>query len=896
MSGPTSTKFSQIDIEKLTEVIVDACDIENLCADEVVQNYISGSISRIEAENARLIESASLNKYQQDIENNGQVTSQTGIVFDQTETQNGENTQLDINGQAEVSSLFGKRNIFINQSILGNTYTDYLSASFLKENTISNLDPLRSRIGAYWSLNASLELDYLKKYSEVNEHSVLKYDENSLSINGSFKNNLKVSPTDISTYGNFEEKYLLYFKKRDFDNDENLINSFSSGGRYKGPLPDLADKVDITYIATVQTGIEFRDFSFLSYFPYSKKELEQVEVPLSSLTYEIKPDYMFYVDRYENLINENQEIEEKILPNLYLLESNKKIKDPTQTIKNSSKIYTETINEQFFENFILNYNRLSETQKSEIEKQNKNIIFSAKEVKNLSTYAEKKFMHPMHVQIKFACDKTSILSSILDVANLNDKVIANIAQKIDRNQQAEETFYVQSTETSKKNSLANLEFFKEEKQQTIKYLDFQTILSESKNNENFIDVNDCVYIGDKQGISNLNQTVENKFLNTLYFSIFSNKLTDFLKQKTRTHRMIINGDLCYTETFLYRIAKYRGTNTQIDPIQNIYILNDGELDQIDYIDTQVKYDEQYTYVVYSYQVVVGNKYKYTDPESGGSIDSKRIVVENEPYLLLAEVPVITKTTQIYDSPPAPPEVEIIDFKDNDKEILLLLNSSANTYKASPIIVEEADIEIYTKVSQKQEVEFGEKIEFSTDDPISYYEIYRVEDKPVDYRDFSGQVIRVVNTQLSAQTSERANAAAFKDTILPNKKYYYMFRSIDIHGKPSNPSTVYEVEIINEKGTIFALVSPIVLKQETNTTTRRQVKRFIQIIPSMMQTILNEEDQAYQNAASAKDVLDKSSLGIVESPVWGKKFKIRLVSKQTKKTIDFNVKFDFVTKK
>ena len=64
----------------------------------------------------------------------------------------------------------------------------------------------------------------------------------------------------------------------------------------------------------------------------------------------------------------------------------------------------------------------------------------------------------------------------------------------------------------------------------------------------------------------------------------------------------------------YRIEKIGGpvggdSNTQ-NVLQNYWIFNDPTIDNVDIIDTQVKYDKDYTYRVYAYHCVSGFKYKY----------------------------------------------------------------------------------------------------------------------------------------------------------------------------------------------------------------------------------------------------------------------------------------------
>ena len=105
--------------------------------------------------------------------------------------------------------------------------------------------------------------------------------------------------------------------------------------------------------------------------------------------------------------------------------------------------------------------------------------------------------------------------------------------------------------------------------------------------------------------------VQASFAKILSLLVFSGKLQVLIKNKMRSYAEISNGEKCYTEVAGYRIAKYIG-NDKGAPIQNIWFPNSNEIDIIQYFDTQVKYDKEYTYVIYAYTLVLGSQYDYSD--------------------------------------------------------------------------------------------------------------------------------------------------------------------------------------------------------------------------------------------------------------------------------------------
>jgi len=72
----------------------------------------------------------------------------------------------------------------------------------------------------------------------------------------------------------------------------------------------------------------------------------------------------------------------------------------------------------------------------------------------------------------------------------------------------------------------------------------------------------------------------------------------------------------YQEVLAYRVEKIAGqvsgdSNTQ-SVIQNFWIFNDDELNQLDLTDTQVKYGSEYTYKIYAYYIIKGVKNSSSD--------------------------------------------------------------------------------------------------------------------------------------------------------------------------------------------------------------------------------------------------------------------------------------------
>jgi hypothetical protein len=138
------------------------------------------------------------------------------------------------------------------------------------------------------------------------------------------------------------------------------------------------------------------------------------------------------------------------------------------------------------------------------------------------------------------------------------------------------------------------------------------------------------------------------------------------------------------------------------------------------------------------------------------------------------------------------------------------------------------------------------------------------------------------------------ASIFKiDKIKTNKKYYYIFRTIDIHGLVSNPTPVYELELIDDGTTVVPKVR-IVDFNRLEKIYAKKMRKYIQIVPTVAQTAFNEAESSdlHMNTKNSNVVLGKveDRLFSQESDSRPKKFKIRVTSRKTGRKIDLNVVF------
>ena len=89
------------------------------------------------------------------------------------------------------------------------------------------------------------------------------------------------------------------------------------------------------------------------------------------------------------------------------------------------------------------------------------------------------------------------------------------------------------------------------------------------------------------------------------------------EQRVRSYQHLLRGDLAYCETIAFKVKKClvdsTGNFDADNPVQSFYFSNLSDLNSIEFIDTQVKYGKTYKYIIYAYNLVIGNQYAYTNP-------------------------------------------------------------------------------------------------------------------------------------------------------------------------------------------------------------------------------------------------------------------------------------------
>jgi|TARA_R110002051_G_scaffold249413_2_gene308835 hypothetical protein len=405
-------------------------------------------------------------------------------------------------------------------------------------------------------------------------------------------------------------------------------------------------------------------------------------------------------------------------------------------------------------------------------------------------------------------------------------------------------------------------------------------------------------------------------------------------------------DTKYYETIAYRIEK---VNLAGLLISNYWIYNVDGLESITLTDTQVKYNDEYTYRIYAYKIVHGINYSYSDiaaaeaisvdddtgiitvqfNDSAGNSTSQLFVdaddnefldenefatnsqttvdestdgatrymadlnVNYEPTIKILEVPLISKTIRVLDHPST--TIDVIPYYklDDSNTIGFKLIKEAFATREMPQAFNTAENNYINDYKTSYDLLPTDTVSDNAKAPVNYVEAYRLEEKPSAYISFSAKLLKKYNLGIANESSTLA-ATRCEDRILTNQKYYYVFRSVTRLQHPGQFSEIYECELINDGGYKYAKFETLFesdLAPSKITTTSKSFKKLIQLIPNSSHMKLVTDDVDYtQPAATQLENLQIGDSDLID-PIWGKTFKIRLTSKKTGKKIDLNITYN-----
>lgn len=381
-----------------------------------------------------------------------------------------------------------------------------------------------------------------------------------------------------------------------------------------------------------------------------------------------------------------------------------------------------------------------------------------------------------------------------------------------------------------------------------------------------LDVSDKIVLGSEEKAVSY---ISNNFKRFLLMNYIKERQLELLK----SFKQIYDSEECAKEIVIYKVDKFIDTDTS--PIQSFWML---EQDLKEYYDYQIKRDRTYRYELKCYCIIYG-----TETRIENIVPSKEAVsatIVSSPSYKIAILDLETINIKVSPKIPMPPYVEFLNESNSENYIKIYLDLNNSSKKDMFIQITEQDATFIRDIPVDQDG----KVDFSYSVEDGKFEVFRLETKPKSYTDFENAKILDVRNKYSS------TSVVFKESVMPNKKYYYMFRAVNLINIPSNPTPVYEVELIKDASKTKIMSKAMYFEKDKNYPDNT-FKNLIQIKPAFEQEVFDDQSPLAQELSSFRKKINNIPLGIATDKVWGKKFKVRIKSKDTGKIIDLNVKFN-----
>lgn len=682
--------------------------------------------------------------------------------------------------------------------------------------------------------------------------------------------------------------------------------------------------------SSLRTNIESDHFTNINAF-YDVNDALSLGITEATYTTNVNYEYNFLIESFEKVIS-SPAYNERILPNMYVIMYAKMAKDigsqettfdnlitlsgtinATQIYPLQNKVFTNVNPSGEYHDLFAQ--KLSEIQNGIINVDTTalgavmaNIVIPPEQLSTINDLSAMKEMYPMYNEINITMDKFSSFSTLLKDSNLTLSLINYV---INNQINTKNLLYSEQILSYDSNNISP-DFVGNNSVSTpigdtvstntsvitkaLPVVDILDWWDKTKNDftPNETNNTNTLVLGIDEESIKITQK-EYVFARNISYLIFYGKLRKMVQQNQRNFQQVISGEPAYSETVFYRVDKFKTGSTR--PLQTFWIPNSAKMDAIQFIDTQVKYNVGYNYEISSYNIVIGSSIatanEILNTTNLGSIATLQYTTT--PKVSLIQVPVYKISNKIIDDPPLSPEILTIPMKNINNKIKFYFNNSTGEEQTKFIAINPNDDQNIKVINTMFTTFASNNITFKSDDIASAFEIYRINIKPTNYSQFSNNLLATISTDYDKVTLVKASSASYEDTIKPNTKYYYVFRSIDFHGHISNPTDVYEIEMVDDDGSIYLRKNIVNIKDlKLNKKGSKTFKKLFYIKPEILQTLINTDTLQKNNITNSHDIFtlgNPNVLGVATSPVWDKKFKLRFVSKKTGKMFDLNIQLE-----
>tara|TARA_Y100000593_G_scaffold82507_1_gene155062 strand:+ start:8435 stop:10453 length:2019 start_codon:yes stop_codon:yes gene_type:complete len=370
--------------------------------------------------------------------------------------------------------------------------------------------------------------------------------------------------------------------------------------------------------------------------------------------------------------------------------------------------------------------------------------------------------------------------------------------------------------------------------------------------------------------------------------MFAGYVRALSKGSFRSFEEICNNEECYREDFVYSVDKYKNVIAG-NPSQRLFV---PAIDDISILnDTQVKYGQTYAYRCDAHYIIVGNSYQYSDLKfwNEDGVEYATLKVTNTPNIIIVPIGMFESNITVIQPPPIYPQVKFVTENNSNNKIDIYLSPTKGEIIERFIPIVAADEENYHILTENLKVN-TDQVRFRSMPEDGLYQIFKMSTPPKDITDFKNKLLTEIRMPYES------NDALYKDTVLANTKYYYMFRKLNSKNVPSNPTAIYEIELLKDADDSKVVVKEYHPPKPLKSQDSLKFRSLFQITPAVEQLIFNEEQDYLFGKRSLKGTIDNLKLGTAEKSVWGRKFKFRIKSTTSGKIIDYNVTFTLTKNK
>lgn len=369
---------------------------------------------------------------------------------------------------------------------------------------------------------------------------------------------------------------------------------------------------------------------------------------------------------------------------------------------------------------------------------------------------------------------------------------------------------------------------------------------------------------------------------------FLNSIIKTISKRSLTYSDILRDEETPVEYLFFRVEKWPSSSANGSPSQVFFlpITDNNKL----FIDTQISENQEYYYRVTAYYCITEQEYFYSEVVDDGNTGT--CAVETRPRIVIDSLVAFEGTLINVPAPPLTPHVSFHNKIDSNK-IKMYLELQRGEFQGDFIGFIPGEVNLIGPSYYLP----NEQIQFKYRKEAARFQAYRTSEPPASYSDFADKLIG------DFTNSNNAENMVVMDNIMPNKKYYYIFRTVNLYGSLSNPTPVYEVELIKDADDSRVLVNSFLFKDDPSVIQPVNQKSFqellkINLASQQVEFLLDNLRNNDGEIATFRNTINTISLGVsndteIPHKVWGRKFKFRVRSKDSGKIIDFNIKVNLI---